>query len=110
MSKIIEKHVYKHLCMYTSKNSLFYRKQSGFSCCHSTETALTKIIDQLLFELDNNHVTGVVMVDHRKAFEMLDHSLLLSKLEIYGFDENTMAWAKAYLHWRKQCVQLSGAQ
>ena len=110
MSKIIEKHVHKHVYTYMSRNSLLYSKQSGFRCHHSTETALIKIIDQLLFELDNNRVTGMVTVDYQKAFDMLDHSLLLLKLKIYGFDENAIAWTKSYLHQRKQCVQLSGAR
>ena len=44
-----------------------------------TETALIKLIDQLLFDMDNNHITGMVLVDYQKAFDMVDHCLLLSK-------------------------------
>ena len=53
---------------------------------------------------------ALVTVDYQKAFGMLDHSLLLLKLKIYGFNENAIAWTKSYLHQRKQCVQLSGAR
>ena len=51
---------------------------------YSTETALIKLVDELLFGLDNNHVCGMVLVDYRKAFDMVDHKLLLRKLELYG--------------------------
>ena len=40
---------------------------------YSTETALIKLVDELLFGLDNNHVCGMVLVDYRKAFDMVDH-------------------------------------
>ena len=55
---------------------------SGFRSKHITETALIKIIDDLLFNLDNDHVSGIVLVDYRKAFEMIDHILLIKKLEV----------------------------
>ena len=80
-------------------NNLLYSRQSGFRRMYSTETALIKLVDELLFGLDNNHVCGMVLVDYRKAFDMVDHKLLLRKLELaqqygkYGkyFDEqNTL--------------------
>jgi len=47
----------------------------GFRSKHSTETAFIKIIDDLLFNLDNARVSGTVLVDYRKAFDMIDHTL-----------------------------------
>ena len=61
---------------------LIYIRQSGFRSKHSTETALIKIIEDLLFNLDNDRVSGMVLVDYRKAFDMIDHTLLLKKLEM----------------------------
>ena len=48
----------------------------------STETALIKIIDDLIFNLDNERVSGMVLVDYRKAFDMIEHTLLLKKREV----------------------------
>jgi len=63
---------------------LIFSRQSGFRKNHSTEAALIKIIDDLLFNLDRDKVTGVVLIDYCNAFDMADHELLLKKLEAYG--------------------------
>ena len=57
---------------------------------YSTETALIKLVDELLFGLDNNHVCGMVLVDYRKAFDMVDHKLLLRKLEPVSYTHLTL--------------------
>ena len=77
---------------------------------HSTETALIKIIDDLLFSLDNDKVSGMVLADYRKAFDMVDHELLLKKLEAYGIVNQELRWCRSYLSSRKQAVNLDGAE
>ena len=76
MSKVIERHMqntlYTFLC-----DKLIFSRQSGFRKNHSTETALIKIIDDLLFNLDKDRVSGVVLIDYCRAFDMVDHELLL---------------------------------
>ena len=62
-SKIIEKHVQKKLNSYLCENNLIYCRQSGFRKYYSTETALIKIVDQLLFDMDKNRVSGMVLID-----------------------------------------------
>ena len=81
LSKTAERHVHNALynCLY--ENDLIYIRQSGFRSKQSTETALIKI-DDLLFNLDNDRVSGMVLVDYRKAFDMIDHTLLLKKPEM----------------------------
>ena len=54
LSKIVERHVHNNLYAYLSENKLLFSNQSSFHKCHSTETALLKLADQLLFNLDNN--------------------------------------------------------
>ena len=76
------RHVHNALYSFLCKNDLIYIRQSGFRSKHSTETALIKIIDDLLFNLDNDRVSGMVLVDYRKSFDMIDHTLLLKKREM----------------------------
>ena len=63
LSKILEKHVHQALYSYMRKNNLLYTLQSGFRRCYSTETALIRLTDQLLSDMDNDQVSGLVFVD-----------------------------------------------
>ena len=85
LSKVIERHVHDSLSRYLCENNLIYSKQSGFRKLHSTETALIRIIDELLFNLDNNCVSGMILIDYCKAFDMVDHVILLYKLHAYAW-------------------------
>ena len=108
LSKVIERHVHNCLSNYLSDNNLIYSNQSGFRKKFSTETALTHIVDSLLFNLDKNHVTGMGMVDYKKAFDMVDHSTLLKNLEEYGLEPNALSRFRSYLTDRKQLVTFKG--
>ena len=90
LSKIAERHVHNALYSFLCENDLIYIRQSCFRSKHSTETALIKTVDHLLFNLDKDRVSGMVLVDYRKAFDMIDHSLLLKKLEVYGLSRDSL--------------------
>ena len=62
LSKVIERYVHDSLCDFLQVNNLTYSKQSGFRKHHGTETALIKIVDKLLLNLDNNRISGVLLV------------------------------------------------
>ena len=79
MSKVIERHMQNTLYTFLCDKNLIFSRQSGFRKNHSTETALIKIIDDLLFNLDKDRVSGVVLIDYCRAFDMVDHELLLKK-------------------------------
>ena len=110
LSKIAERHVHNALYSFLCENDLIYIRQSGFRSKHSTETALIKIIDDLLFNLDNDRVSGMVLVDYRKAFDMIDHTLLLKKLEVYGLGRDFLQWCTSYLKDKRQLVKLGQKQ
>ena len=108
LSKIIERHVYDSLFHYLRLHKLIYESQSGFRANYSTETALIKITDMLLKNIDMNQMNGLLLVDFRKAFELVDHSILLVKMKCYGLDSATLSWFNSYLSGRKQYVYFKG--
>ena len=71
----------------TTENGLLYTIQSGFRSKRSTSTALLQMTDTLLNNMDKGKVTGVVYLDFKKAFDTVNHSLLLRKLGAYGVDK-----------------------
>ena len=110
LSKIAERYVHNALYTFLCENDLIYFRQSGFRSKHSTETALIKIIDDLLFSLDKDRVSGMVLVDYRETFDMIDHTLLLKKLEMYGISRESLQWLTFYLKDRRQLVKLGDKQ
>ena len=110
LSKVIERHMHNTLYTFLCDNYLIFSRQSGFRKTHSTETALIKIIDDLLFNLDRDRVSGVVLIYYCKAFDMVDHELLLKKLEAYGIVNTELRWCRSYLTGRKQVVILGGKE
>ena len=107
LSKVLEKHVSISLYSYLQDNNLIYINQSAFRAHHSTETALIRLTDRLLFNMDQDKLTGMIFIDFRKAFDVIDHATLLQKLQLYGATSSTVEWFQSYLSERKQYVQLS---
>ena len=91
-----------------NENGLLYSFQSGFRKRFSTETALIRLVDQVLFDLDNDKVTGLVFVDYKKAFDLIDHHLLLTKLGAIGIGEDYLPLFTDYMNGRKQYVNIDG--
>ena len=82
--------------------------QFGFRKKHSTEHALLSIIEEVRKNLDNGIYSCGVFVDLEKAFDTVNHQILLSKLDHYGIRDNALKWLKSYLSNRKQFVNLNG--
>ena len=108
LSKILEKHICEYLCNSLKENNLFHHLQSGFRKSHSTETALIRLVDQLLLNLDNDIITGLVFIDYKKAFGLIYHNLLLSKLIVLGVNETFLPLFRDYLNRRSQYVIIDG--
>ena len=70
LSKIFENHIHQTLYNYMTNNDFLYNLQSGFRRLHSSETALIRLIDQLLSDMDKDQVSGLVFVDYKKAFDL----------------------------------------
>ena len=73
-------------------NDSFYQKQSGFRPNHSCHTALTELIDTRLSEININKLCGASFIDFAKAFDVINHDLLLRKLTLYdSLSANTLS-------------------
>lgn len=55
------------------------------------------IVDTLFFNLDKNYINGMVLVDYKKVFDMVDYVILFSKFEVYKLDRNVLFWFELYL-------------
>ena len=106
ISKIIEKVAYKQISKYFTSNNLFYKYQYGFRGNHSTEFAALHLVDKITSEMDIGNLPLNIYLDLSKAFDTLDHTILLDKLEYYGIQNIELTFFKKYLLNRKQFVQM----
>ena len=108
ISKVFEKVVYNQLSTYLSTNQLLYGSQHGFRKQHSTETATLELVDSLLQTLDSGKLPISIFLDLSKAFDTLDHVILINKLKHYGISGTPLNWICNYLTDRQQFVQYKG--
>ena len=108
LNKIFEKIIYKRIYGFIEKNSLLYSLQFGFRSKHSTIHALIDITEKIRSALDKNKVTCGIFVDLQKAFDTVNHDILLYKLNCYGFRGIINDWFRSYLLERKQKVCING--
>jgi hypothetical protein len=105
-SKILEKIMYNRLISFINDSEILINNQYGFREKHSTYMALLNLTDRITNELDcGNHSLGI-FIDLSKAFDTLDHSILLSKLQHYGVRGTACDWFTSYLQNRKQFVNI----
>ena len=106
ISNIFERHVNKHLMNYLTKYKLIHEHQSGFRKKHSCQTALVKLIDQWMSCINKGDFVGTLFLDLRKAFDVVDHTILIEKkLAAYKFSNSSLQWFKSYLNGRRQAVR-----
>ena len=102
-SKVLEKHVYNQLSLLLRENpDIIPPQQFAYRRYHSCEEALAVAIDSWMKDLDNGKVVGVVLADVRKAFDSVNHQLLLNELFDCGIGDSALAWFKSYLSDRTQ--------
>lgn len=107
MSKVLERIVHNQLMLHIRNNNILPSNQSGFRSDHSTTTTLVNVTDDFLQAIDNSQVTTSVLLDYTKAFDCLDHELLLSKLTYFGIHSNSINWFRSYLLGRSQRVKIN---
>ena len=105
-SKILERIVFNQLVKYLEAQKLIHPNHHGSRPGHSTATALIQMYDTWVEEVDDGNLVGVMMVDFSAAFDMVDHDILLKKLQLFGFDDMTLSLMKSYLSGRSRVFLL----
>ena len=108
ISKVMERLIQEQINNYLAEQKLLFEFQSGFRTSHSTDTCLLYLTDYIKREVDSGKYCGMVMLDLQKAFDTVNHSILLSKLRAIGFDSTAIKWMKSYLEGREQVVDING--
>jgi len=106
--KILEMIVHKQLMRYLESNELIAVCQSGFRSGHSCETALQWVLINWKNAIGDRQIIGVVFLDLKRAFEVVDRSVLLKKLQRYGLRAAVLERFKCYLENRSQRVKFNG--
>ena len=108
INKIIEKIVHDRLYSFLEKYQCIYELQYGFRSGHSINHCLLDLTENIRQAIDGNKYAVGVFVDLQKAFDTVDHSILLRKLEHYGIRGTANEWFKSYLSNRSQFVTING--
>ena len=108
LSKILERVVFNQMITYLNDNNLLHPNHHAYRAQHNTTTALIQMYDGWLQAVEDGKMAGVCLLDMSAAFDVVDHGLLLKKLELYGYDEDSLGWVSSYLNGRSQCVMIEG--
>ena len=108
VEKILEKLMYKRLYTFLNSNNIIYNLQFGFRQQYSTSHALVNITENIRKALDGGNIGCGIFVDLQKAFDTVDHQILLTKLNHYGIRGVSNDWFKSYLSNRNQYVSING--
>ena len=108
VSKLPVEFIQKNLIEFLNKYDVLHQSQSGFRSGHSTEIALTLMAERWLKAINDGNIVATIMIDFRKAFDLVDHSLLIKKLGVYKCSEHFIKFMDSYLCQRTQVVSIDG--
>ena len=102
---MFERIVYEQLYNFLTNEDIISNHQSGFHSLHSTVTAVLEATDNWAFNINGGNVNAVVFLDLKKAFDTVDHDILLSKMNLCGIQGKALDWFKSYLSCHtQQCL------
>ena len=107
-SKIFEKIMHRRVANFLENNNALHDMQYGFRAGRSCEQALLVANNEILSALGKKQIALLLLIDFSKAFDMVDHDIMIDKLEHYGIRGTANKWFKSYLAQRKQFVSIQG--
>lgn len=109
LSKVLEKIVSEQL-MHLETNQYLSPLQFGFRHNHSTESAICLLTENIKQSIDQGNVAGAVFLDLKKAFDTVNHNILISKLAKFNLSKKTLSWFESYLKGLEQCVVINSVR
>ena len=106
-SKILEKVIHNQLQDHLNKHGILAQEQFGFRPNSTTNEAMYKLINETLNALNNKLIVGGIFFDLKKAFDCLNHDILLSRLQFYGVKGTPRSWIASYLQNRYMRVHIT---
>ena len=106
LSKLLERIVYNRVYTFLDKTGQLYQSQYGFRSKHSCENAIQELLGRILKSSENKEYTAAIFLDLSKAFDSLEHHVLLEKMKIYGIRGIANDWFVNYLKDRKMRVKV----
>ncbi len=107
-SKILKKLMNSRLTSFLGKNDIIYKHQYGFQENKSTSLATLELQSQLIYNVEKGLYSCCIFLYFSKAFDTVNHDILLKKLEHYGIRGTALLWFTSYLHKWKQIVSANG--
>ena len=107
VSKVFERVMHNQLHSFLTNSKLYYNSQYGFRTSHSTELATLELIDRITHKMDLNEIPINIYLDLSKAFDTLNHEILLHKLQFYGIRNTSLKLLQSYLTNRQQFVSIN---
>ena len=110
ISKILEKIVFKRVYEFLVETRQLYENQFGFRSNHSCEHAIRQMVGGLLKNMEHGKNSVYILLELSKAFDTIEHSIILKKLELYGIHGSALSWFQSYLsnrHMRVKCKTVS---
>ena len=110
IGQLVEQAVSHQLVDHFLSNNLFHSNHHGGLASHSTASALIQLHDMFTEAAEKKKLTAALLLDQSAAYDLLDHTILLEKLALYNFSEDSIQWFKSYLSGRSQSVQVEAQQ
>ena len=109
-SKILEKLMYSRVIDFITKYNILYTNQFGFQKNMSTEYAINSLLQNIVTCLNQDETGFCILLDFAKAFDTVNHEILLDKLHYYGIRGTALKWFQSYLKDRMQCTEIGNTQ
>ena len=100
--------MYNHVLEFMDKNNIIYKYQFGFRQKHSTQQAIISLVNKITSCIDSGDLMIGVFLDLKKAFDTVNHTILIRKMYAYGIRGNILKWFESYLTDRSQYVTYDG--